>query len=233
MAAFPQTRWTLIRQAAESDHPDARRALEDLCEQYSGPVLAFLRHRVSSPEKAEDIAQSFFAKLLERDLFARADPDRGRFRTFFLHALKGFVADVHGFDTAQKRGGKGDHTISLEVDGVAEPHHEQSPDHLFDLEWVDAILRAAVVRLRKDYEDTGKGDLFAKLRVFLDMQEEPVVSDVARELRMTEPAVRVAVHRMRKRLGDAIRAEIAETVDEPSEVDDELNWLMQVLETRS
>lgn len=232
MAESLTTRWTLIRQAGDESHPDARRALEDLCQQYLRPALAFLRQRIDSPEKAEDVAQSFFAKLLERDLFAKADPQRGRFRTFFFHALKGFIADVHGYETAQKRGG-GSHPVSLAEAGVSEPHYDAATENIFDREWIDAILRAAVVRLQADYEATGKGELFAKLRVFLDMSEQPGVTDVARELRMTEAAVRVAVHRMRKRLGDAIRHEIGETVNESFEIDEELNWLMQVLEKRS
>lgn len=231
MAVFPTTRWTLIRQAS-TPTPESTQALESLCQQYSGPVLAFVRHRVSTPEKAEDVAQGFFAKLLERDLLQRADEDRGRFRTFLLHALRGYMADVHDFDTAQKRGG-GKPIVSFATSGVMEPHHAATPDQQFELQWVRTLLFRSLQRLQDEYQSTGKAQLFAALRKSLDAASNPPTRELADQLQMSEPAVRVAMHRMRKRLGQIIRTEIAETVPKSSDVDDELARLMQILETRA
>ena len=231
MAVFPTTRWTLIRQAA-TPTPESTQALESLCQQYSGPVLAFVRHRVATPEKAEDIAQGFFAKLLERDLLERADEDRGRFRTFLLHALRGYMADVHDFETAQKRGG-GKQIVSFSNSGVMEPGHAVTADQQFELQWVRTLLSRALERLQDEYQSSGKADLFAALRKSLDSGSSPPVREVAEQLRMSEPAVRVAMHRMRKRLGQIIRTEIADTVPRASDIDDELARLMQILETRA
>lgn len=232
MAAFPTTRWTLIRQAAEDASPEARQALASLCEQYAGAVLAFVRHRVSSQEQAEDIAQGFFAQLIERDLLGRADADRGRFRTFLRHALRGYMADVHDFETAQKRGG-GKRVISLATSAVLEPLHGATPEQQFDIQWVRTLLQHALMRLEEEYKKTRKHDLFRALKVFLDSGTGPAVRDVASELRMSESAVRVALHRMRRRLGQIIRTEIAETVPTAADVDDELRRLMQIVETRA
>ncbi len=231
MAAFPTTRWTLIRQAV-TPTAESTQALESLCQQYSGPVLAFVRHRVDTVEKAEDIAQGFFAKLLERDLLQRADEDRGRFRTFLLHALRGYMADVHDFDTAQKRGG-GKQIVSFGNSAVLEPQHSVTADQQFELQWVRTVLSRSLERLQDEYQSTGKAELFESLRKSLDSGAAPPASQIAAELRMSEPAVRVAMHRMRKRLGCIIRNEIAETVPRASDVDDELARLMQILETRA
>ena len=231
MAAFPTTRWTLIRQAT-TPTPESARALESLCQQYSGPVLAFVRHRVATTEKAEDIAQGFFAKFLERDLLERADEDRGRFRTFLLHALRGFMADVHDFDTAQKRGG-GKQVVSFANSAVLEPQHAVTADQQFELQWVRTLLSRSVQRLQEEYQSSGKAELFESLRKSLDSDSTPPARDIAAQLKTSEPAVRVAMHRMRKRLGQIIRTEIAETVPRASDVDDELARLMQILETRA
>lgn len=231
MAAFPTTRWTLIRRAA-TPTDESRQALESLCEQYAAPVLGFVRHRVSSPEKAEDIAQGFFIQVIERDLLNRADEDRGRFRTFLLHALRDYMADVHDFDNAQKRGG-GKQIVSLDAVGKVEPRHGLTPDREFELQWVTTLLTHAMARLEREYRDSQNLELYNALRVSLDTDSKLAVSDVAATLRMSETAVRVACHRMRKRLGQIIRLEIAETVPNSADVDDELKRLMQIVEHRT
>ncbi len=232
MAAFPTTRWTLIRQAISTPTPESRQALESLCQQYAGPVLAFVRHRVSSVEKAEDVAQGFFAHLLESELLDRADAERGRFRTFLLHALRGYMADVHDFETAQKRGG-GKQIVSFAASGVLDPSHAATPERQFELQWVRTLLSSSLQKLEAEYSSTGKADLFQSLRGLLDSGEKTPAKELAKTLRMSEPAVRVATHRLRKRLGQIIRAEIADTVPRSIDVDDELTRLMQILETRS
>ena len=232
MAAFPTTRWTLIRQAVAEPTNESKQALESLCQQYAAPVLAFVRHRVASIEKAEDIAQGFFAHVLESEMLDRADEERGRFRTFLLHSLRGFMADVHDFDTAQKRGG-GKQIVSFATAGVAEPANAATPELQFELQWVRTLLSSSLQQLETEYATTDKAELFGSLRGFLDSGEKKPVNDLATELRMSEPAIRVATHRMRKRLGQIIRAEIAETVPRASDVDDELSRLMQILETRT
>ena len=232
MAHFPTTRWTLIQQAVADDaSPAARQALESLCQQYAAPVLGFLQHRMTGREQAEDIAQGFFAQLIERNLFDRVDKERGRFRTFLLHALRGYMADVHDYNTAQKRGG-GQSVVSLQAVDLLEPQHELTPECQFELQWVRTLLSHALQRLESECEATDKAALFQALRGFLDAGQAPPVNEVAEELKMSQSAVRVAVHRLRKQLGRIIRDEIAETVQSPSEVDDELSRLMQILENQ-
>lgn len=229
MAAFPTTRWTLIRQAGVAS-PESRQALESLCQQYAGPVLGFVRYRVSSPEKAEDIAQGFFARLLEQGLLDRADSERGRFRTFLLHALRNYMADMHDFDNAQKRGGD-KQVVSLAASGVLEPADAATPEQQFDKQWVRTLLEHALTRLEQEYRDTQKGDLFDALRTFLDSDTSPPMGQVAAQLNMSEAAGRVALHRLRKRLGQLIRLEISETVPTAADVDDELSRLKQIVES--
>ena len=230
MAAFPTTRWTLIRQAVAHATPESKSALESLCQQYSVPVLTFLQHRISSRENAEDIAQGFFAQLIEHNFFDRADEDRGRFRSFLLHALRGYMADVYDHNNAIKRGGR-NQIVAFDAAHDQEPQHESTAERQFELQWVRTLLSHSLNRLQQECLTTGKADLYTALHGFLDNDTTPKVSDVARQLRMSESAVRVAVHRLRKRLGHIIRLEIADTVQSPSEVEDELNRLMQILET--
>ena len=233
MASFPTTRWTLIRQAVDQPDTEARQALESLCQQYCGPVLGFVRNRVNSLQQAEDITQGFFVALIERDLLGKVDADRGRFRTFLLHALRNYMSDVRDFETAQKRG-NGRVIVSLDVvRHLTEPTTEQTPEQIFELSWVRTVLLRAMERLCEEHREAGKSILFDALRPLLDSGSKPGVRDIAESLQMSEPAVRVAVHRMRKRLGRMIRSEIAETVPTNSDVNDELQRLMQVLETQS
>ena len=232
MAAFPTTRWTLIRHVAASPTPEAKQALESLCQQYAAPVLGFVRQRVPSEEKAEDIAQGFFVQLIERDLIGRADEERGRFRTFLLHALRGYLADVHDFDNAQKRGG-GKQIVSLDGVNVIEHRHGMTADELFEMQWVRTLLARSVTRLEEESIKSGKEQLFVALRGHLDSSERTPLRDIANNLRMSEAATRVALHRMRKRLGQIIRIEISDTVPSSADVDDELNRLKQIVETHS
>lgn len=229
--ALPTTRWTLIRQATEAPTSEARLALESLCRQYSPPVLAFVRSRVSSPEKAEDITQGFFARLLEHRMLGRVDQERGRFRSFLFHTLRAYMADVYDHDNAQKRGG-GNQAISLAAEGVTEPNHAATAEQQFELQWVRTLLQHALLQLEREYNHDNKGHLFDALRCHLDADGRKLLKDTATDLRMSETAVRVALHRLRKRLGQLIRNEISETVPQVTDVDDELNRLRQILETK-
>lgn len=205
--------------------------MESLCQQYVAPVLGYVRRRVSSRENAEDLTQGFFTQLIERNTFDRADEERGRFRSYLLHALRGYMADVHDHNSAQKRGGDRQ-VVSLHGVQLTNPLDNLTPERQFDLQWVRTLLSHSLNRLEEECSLTDKAELFSAVRGFLDTSEAPVVSDVATELRMSESAVRVAVHRLRKRLGQIIRNEIAETVQTELEVDDELKRLMQILETQ-
>ena len=227
--AFPKTRWTLIRQAAVALTLESRAALEELCRHYGDPVLAFVARRVASRETAEDLTQEFFARLIRGELLAKADPDRGRFRAFLLNAVRDFLADAHDHATAQKRGGDVKH-FSLTTTVIAEPMTRLSADQEFDVRWARTILQRSLDRLQKEHLD-GRSAIFDALKGSLDASDRMNGRELAGQLNMSEGAVRVALHRMRQRLGQLIREEIAETVPTGTDIDDEILNLRKTLES--
>lgn len=227
---FPTTRWTLIRQASTESTDDSRKALEELCQQYAGPVFAFIRRRVSSHESAEDATQEFFSKLINGTLLSRADRDHGRFRAFLLHAVRAFLADLHDYDNAIKRGGQVQH-VSLQSDAIPQMMDHVTPEHEFELQWIRSLLHSALVQLQNEYRQTGREELFETLKTALDDGRHLSAHAAGQQLRMTEAAVRVALHRLRKRLGELIRQHIRDSVATADDVDDEFNKLMHILET--
>lgn len=224
---FPTTRWTIIRQAA-TPASHAKTALEELCTNYSGPVLAFFRRRMTSPEAAEDLTQEFFTKLVSGDLLERADPGFGRFRSFLLKAARDFLADAHDRTQAAKRGGGVVH-LAIDAAGLSEPATNQSPEDEFEALWGRRVLQRAFDRLQADYAD-GRAELFDVLKSSLDATDKLSTREASSRLMMSESAVRVALHRMRQRLGVLIREEVAETVSDGSDIDDELLRLRRALE---
>jgi RNA polymerase sigma factor (sigma-70 family) len=227
--AFPKTRWTLIRQAASTPTLESRAALEELCCHYREPVLAFVRRRVATPESAEDLTQEFFSRLIRGELLARANPDRGQFRSFLLNAVRDFLADARDHDNAQKRGGHIRH-VSLSIESIGEPMTNLSPDQEFDVRWARTVLQRSLDRVQQEYSD-GRSSLFESLKTSLDGSNPMNGRQLAETLKMSEGAVRVALHRMRQRLGILIREEIAETVPSGTDIDDEILKLRQTLET--
>ncbi len=231
---FATTHWSLVVAAKpnEASRTQARKALEELCRAYWYPLYAFVRNRGYSSSDAQDLTQSFFARLIETGGFASADPERGRFRSYLLGAMKHFLANEWHRGQAQKRGGG---VTFVELDALApearyalEPSQSTDLDAGFDREWARESIDRAMGKLRADSESRGKGELFEALKGCLS-GEEPARGEISARLGMTEGAVKVAVHRLRQRYRGLLRAEIAETVADPSDIDDEMRYLLAAL----
>jgi RNA polymerase sigma-70 factor (ECF subfamily) len=233
---FETTRWSIVLTARGSDPPRAREALATLCGLYWFPLYAFVRSRGSAPEEAEDLTQAFFTHLLEKDALRQVDPGKGRFRSFLLASLKNFITDERRKESARKRGGD---TTALSLDAEAaegryalEPADDLTPDRLFERQWALTVIDQALKRLRERYARTRKESHFDELRIFLTGEHRPVpYSEIAVRLGLSEVAVKVAVHRLRKRFRDALRAEVAQTVATRREIDAELRSLHDALDT--
>lgn len=234
--AFAPTRWTLILRA-RGETPEARVALGELCEGYYQPVLRFLQREGRDEDAARELTQEFFARILGDGGFDQADPERGRFRSYLLGALKHFLADQRKHEQRLKRGGgvtpesldatsTDDDSSSLQVADISAP----APEAFFDREWALAVMARALEVLQKEFTAAGKADQFETLKPWL-MGEAPSMSqaDAARQLSLSEGAVKVVIHRLRKRFRDAVRTEIAQTLRDPSLVDEELRHLIDAL----
>lgn len=215
---------------ARGDPADARVALETLCRTYRPPVLAYVRSHVYARDTAEDLTQAFFARFLERAWHAGADPERGRFRAFLLTALKRFLIDADAEAAALKRGG-GCRFESLEEDAPDAPVGDESPERTFERAWAKAVLGAAFARLRTEAESAGKLEMFERLSEFLvEAPDEDDYARAAEDLHLRRNTLAVAVHRLRHRLRDLVRQELAETTACPADMDSELHALREALE---
>jgi RNA polymerase sigma-70 factor (ECF subfamily) len=234
---FATTRWSIVLAAGRAGAGDAEAALATLCRTYWYPVYAFIRRRGYDRSDAEDLTQEFFTALLEKDYVRLADRERGRFRTFLLTAVSRFLAKQHERSRSAKRGG--DRTV-LAVDLAAgegryllEPVENWTPERLFERRWALTLLERVVARLHERYAEQGKGALFEQLKGFLtNPDSESPLAEMAERLGMTEGAVKVAVHRLRRRYRDLLKEEISETVSAPDELDDELECLLAALRGR-
>ena len=234
--AFAPTRWTLILRA-RGETPEARVALGELCEGYYQPVLRFLQREGREEDEARELTQEFFARVLERDGFAAADPERGQFRSYLLGALKHFLADQRKHEQRLKRGG-GAVVESLDAatgdDGGAAAQVADTaataPEMFFDREWALAVMARALDVLQKEFATGGKAEQFEQLKPWL-MGEAASMSqaEAARALGLSEGAVKVVIHRLRKRFREAVRGEIGQTLRDPSLVDEELRHLIEAL----
>jgi RNA polymerase sigma-70 factor (ECF subfamily) len=232
--AFSTTRWSLIVAAADSRHPDYRRALEELCGAYWYPVYAFVRRSGRDPDASQDLTQGFFFQLLEKHTLKAADQERGRFRSFLLAALKFYVSNEQDRARAQKRGG-GRAPISLDADTAEkqyrlEPAEEQTPETLFERRWALTLLERVLDGLREELKRSANPERSLRLVGCLTAEGSTGrYKHLAAELEMSESAVKVAVHRMRRRFGELLREEVAQTVRGPEEVDDEIRHLFAVI----
>jgi RNA polymerase sigma factor (sigma-70 family) len=232
---FHTTHWSLVVAAAGELGEPSQAALEELCRAYWYPVYAFLRRRGHSADDASDLAQAFFAALLEKEYLAAADPDRGRFRAFLLTAVARFAAKEHAKAAAQKRGG-GLRALALDFsDGEAryqhEPSHDWTPERIFERRWALTLLDRTLAELRRQHEASGKLPQFEALKLFLTGEAgAPPLRQVAEQLGMTEGAVKVAVHRLREKYRETLRGQIAQTVASQEDVDDELRCLLAALQ---
>jgi RNA polymerase sigma-70 factor (ECF subfamily) len=229
--SFKTTHWSVVLLAGDASESVAQQALEHLCRAYWFPLYAYARREGQSPEDAEDLTQSFFARFLERGYFARADRERGRFRTFLLSSLKHFLTEEWRKANREKRGG-GKEFVPFEPGEAenryaTEPRDELSPDLLFDRRWAEALLERVMARLGKDYDSTGRTEVYTRLQQFLwGRQAEVSYAEMGAQLGMNEGAVKVAVHRLRQRFRDLLREEVANTVQTPEQVEEELRHLM-------
>jgi len=231
---FATTHWSVVLQAGESHSAQGSAALAKLCRIYWYPLYAFIRRKGHTEEDAKDLTQEFFARLLERRDFQRVDARKGKFRTFLLTSLTHFLSNERDHANAAKRGG-GRAVISLDAIPPEqfqrfEPTSDLSPDKLFDQRWAMALLEAAVLQLRVQMNATGKLGQFEELKIFLTT--EPRDGDytaVAQRLGCASQSVAVTVHRLRQRYRELVRAEVANTVSSPLEVDEEMRHLQAVL----
>ncbi|HET6249078.1 MAG TPA: RNA polymerase sigma factor [Tepidisphaeraceae bacterium] len=228
---FEPTQWSIVL-AAGKDQPDAREALQRLCTIYWYPLYAFVRRQRHNPQDAQDLTQEFFARLLEKQWLAGVDRSKGRFRSFLLAAMKHFLANEWDHARAQKRGG-GKIPISLdtmtaESRYALEPAALDTPERVFERRWALTLLDQVLTRLRGEFAAAGKIHVFEELKSSLTGGSAPY-SEIAAKLEMSEGAVKVAVHRLRARYRDLVRAEVAQTVDSDGEIEDELRSLMAAL----
>lgn len=229
------TRWTLIKRLSSGDDcGEARAALEDLCRLYWFPLYAFARGSGHSPEQAEDLTQGYFTELLEKEFFTKARQDKGRLRSFLLITFKRFIKDQMKAARALKRGG-GAPLISIDSDDAEFRYasalsHGETPDQLFDRRWALTVLEQVLANLRDEYEANGKKELFEGLKDHLAWKANDASRpDTAPALGMTENNLRVSVFRLRRRYGELLRRHIADTLDSPENVADEIDYLMSAL----
>jgi RNA polymerase sigma factor (sigma-70 family) len=231
---FMTTRWSLILAAGGPSGERSTDALATLCEAYWYPAYAFIRRQGHDADAARDLTQEFFTRVLEKHYFRDADRTLGRFRAFLLTAIRHFLSNERDRDQALKRGGRMQ-MLSLDVEtaeGVyqLEGRDDLTPEKLFDARWASVLLDRALTRVKQDYVAADKSALFDQLKGFLTGDSDDVpYADTARTLGMSEGAVKVAVHRLRRRFRDALVKEIAETVSDPADIDAEIRHLLQAV----
>ncbi|MDI1311436.1 sigma-70 family RNA polymerase sigma factor [Prosthecobacter sp.] len=234
-SSFHDTRWTLVSRSRGGD-TQAKAALSELCEAYYAPVVAFLRRDGRAEDVARDLAHDFFAKLLAGGTIDGADPLRGKFRSYLLMVLKRFAANQRDREHAAKRGGGQIHSV---IDGVSDSTgaglqiadvNVEAPDAAFDRQWALTLLARALGRLESEMREDGKLAHFDALKSWLTAEADATPqADAATKLGMSIEAVKVAIHRLRKRFREAVKAEIAQTVGEAGDVREELDALMAAL----
>ena len=231
---FATTLWTVVLRAGGPTSNGSAAALEQLCRTYWYPLYSFARRTGLPAHDAEDLTQAFFAFLLEKDAIARADPERGRFRSFLLSAFKNFAANERAHQAAAKRGG-GKAVVSLDELRAEdryqhEPKNDLSPERLYDQKWAASLLEQVMLLLRTEYTTLGKGTLFDVLRgVIWGGRQDGGYEKLAQQVGMSEGAFKVAVHRLRTRFKECLHQEVAQTVATPGEIEDELRHLLAAL----
>jgi RNA polymerase sigma factor (sigma-70 family) len=227
-AQFPATRWSLIVRSRQRPTADSCEALESLCSGYWYPLYAYARRQGEKVEDAQDLTQGFFARLLEKQFLKDFDRERGRFRVFLLAAFRHHISNERDRQRTQKHGG-GQHPVPLNMNDAERRYHMEPPDRLtpekiYERQWAMMLLDRALERLRLASRDSGQ---FDRLRAFLTGDPPGLsYSELACELGISEGALKVAVHRLRRRFRDFVREEIAETVAGPEEIEEEMRYLL-------
>lgn len=230
---FATTHWSVVLAAGQCELPQATEALEQLCRTYWYPLYVFVRRQGNSPEDAQDLTQDFFFRLLENNQLAKADRERGMFRTFLLGSLKNFLINEWKRAGRLKRGGGLDF-LSIDANVAedcyaAEPANESSPDAAYEQSWAVTLIERVLVVLRQEYTVADKARLFEELKGFIWGDKSAAsYAQIAEPLNLTEGSVKVAVHRLRQRFRELLRAEVAHTVARPEDVDGELRHLIRV-----
>jgi RNA polymerase sigma factor (sigma-70 family) len=235
--AFPSTQWSMVLHAGAGADTQARSALESLCRQYWYPLYTFVRRQGRAHHEAEDCTQEFLTRLLASHGIAHAQPERGHFRSFLLTALRHFLTNEWHRAQAAKRGG-GLASLPLEFDAAEQRFLREpadpalTPEQAFDRHWAQAMLDHAIAELRQEYEASGRGALFATLEplVWHNTNQESH-AELAQRHHMNAHAFTVALQRLRRRLGERLRLDVAQTVVDPTEVDAELRHLIAAMST--
>ena len=230
---FFTTRWSLVLEAGQDANAHAQQALAQLCGMYWYPLYAYVRRQGCNPTEAEDLTQGFFAQLLEQNIVGGADPTRGRFRAYLLGALRHFLSNQRSREQTLKRGG-GRKLISLDAQDAErryslEPAHELTPEKIYERGWALTLLERVVADLREQFVREGKGHIFERLRGSLGGGERGSSRQIALDLDLSEGAVRVALHRLRRRYRAMLREQIAQTVASPDQIEAEIQHLFASL----
>ncbi len=232
--AFATTQWTAVLSVSHTDPARAAAALEELCRKYWYPAYAFLRRQGHAPHEAEDLTQGFFAFVIETEALKKASRERGKFRTFLLTALTNFLRNEWDKAQSQKRGG-GRRMLSLDEMAAEEKYRHEpvdslTPEKLFERRWALTLIEQVLERLKEEYFERGQADVFKALETGLTGEVAPRLhASWAESLNMSEGAVRVALHRLRRRFGELLRHELGQTVTDAAEIDDELRHLFRAM----
>lgn len=233
---FPVTRWSIVAEARGHGDEEPAAALEELCRTYWMPLYAAVRHLGHDPEDARDLTQEFFARLLEKHWLDSADREKGRFRTFLMVTLKRFLTNEWHRGQAAKRGG-GLAPVPLDTHLAERLYggsgaHTLTPEQLFDKRWALTLIETALGRIEQEYQVAGRAAEFTELKPCLTASRGEIdYRELASRLATSEGAARVAVHRLRKRYRSLFREEIARTVRDEAEVEEEMRALMEALGT--
>lgn len=233
--AFPSTRWSLVQSMRRGGEAEAAQALNEICRHYWYPIYAFTRRNGFSRHDAEDITQAFFQRVITSDVILDAREEKGRLRSFMLGLLKRIISNHIRHVSAEKRGGSPDATLSFDDDSaedryLAEPADVRDPAALFDRAWAEEVLADAEQRLREDFVRGNNLEDFERLREYLPLGDNATpYAELACSLGISESALRLQIHRMRKRYARCIEDQISETVSTPDEAKAELAHLMKVI----
>jgi RNA polymerase sigma-70 factor (ECF subfamily) len=233
-SVFATTHWSVVLAAGQGDSAPAQLALETLCRAYWYPVYVYVRRKGYGADEAQDLTQEFFAQIIAKEHLLLADREKGKFRTFLLAMLDYFLAREWSRAHRQKRGGQ---FVFVSLDQPIpeeryrlEPAENETPEKIYLRQWALAVLEHAMQTLERECQDNGKGALFWATKELLSSERgAPAYAEIAQQLQIGEGAARMAVHRLRRRYGELLRHEIAQTVSRPEEIDDELRALLSVL----
>lgn len=231
---FASTHWSVVLLAGQEHSPQSAAALEKLCRAYWYPLYAFVRREGHGPEAAADLTQEFFSRLLASNGLASVDGSKGKFRSFLLASMKHLLANEWNRSQRQKRGGGCVH-FSLDAATAEDRYHldpadELTPEKVFERRWAETLIDSVTRTLQQEFAEAGLAGRFDALKVFLLADEEPAsYAEMARRLHLTKGAVRTAIYRMRQRYSELFRAEIAQTVSGPQEIEEELRCFLAAL----